>query len=142
MQTLPDGNVVLGWGAVPSVSELGRSGAVLLDAHMPPGYSSYRAFRFPWTGHPLGQPQVSARLLTAKDSTAVFASWNGATEIDSWRVLAGTSPNTLTARGTMPASGFESSLTMPDPYSFVAVQAIDATGRLLGTSTPVKVEGA
>ncbi|HEV2922399.1 MAG TPA: arylsulfotransferase family protein [Solirubrobacteraceae bacterium] len=142
MQTLPDGNVVIGWGSVPSVSELGNAGELLFDAHTPPGYSSYRAFRFPWTGHPLGQPQVSARLLAAKDSTAVFASWNGASEIDSWRVLAGTSPSALTVRGTMPVSGFESSLTMPDPYPYVAVQAVDAAGRLLGTSTPVKAEGA
>jgi hypothetical protein len=142
MQTLSDGNVVIGWGSVPSVTELGSAGELLLDAHTPPGYSSYRAFRFPWKGHPLGQPQVSARLLAAKDSTAVFASWNGATDIDSWRVLAGTSPNALTVRATMPVSGFESSLTIPDPYPYVAVQAVDAVGRLLGTSTPVKVAGA
>jgi hypothetical protein len=85
---------------------------------------------------------VSARLLAAKDSTALFASWNGATDVASWRVLAGGSPDALSARGTMPVSGFESSLTLPDPYAYVAVQAIDAKGRLLGTSTPVRVEGA
>ncbi|HWX97647.1 MAG TPA: arylsulfotransferase family protein [Solirubrobacteraceae bacterium] len=141
MQTLPSGNVVIGWGSVPSVTELGSTGELLLDAHMPAGYSSYRAFRFPWIGHPIAPPTVSARLLAARDSTAVFASWNGATDVDSWRVLAGASANALSPRATMPLAGFESSLTLPDPYPYVAVQAIGKAGQLLGTSAVAKVEG-
>jgi hypothetical protein len=140
MQTLPSRNVVIGWGSVPSLTELGSAGELLLDAHMAPGYSSYRAFRFPWVGHPIAPPKVSARLLAARDSTAVFASWNGATDVDSWRVLAGTSASALTPRATMPLGGFESSLTLPDPYPYVAVQALGAAGQLLGTSATVKVE--
>jgi hypothetical protein len=140
MQTLPDENVMIGWGSVPSVSELAKDGTLLFDAHMPPGSSSYRAFRFPWSGHPLWQPGVSAKVLATGDSTAVFASWNGATEVASWRVLAGSSPGELLARGTMPASGFESSLTMPGAYSYVAVQALGASGQLLGTSASVRVQ--
>jgi hypothetical protein len=140
MQTLPSGDVVIGWGSVPSLTELGSAGELLLDAHMAPGYSSYRAFRFPWVGHPIPPPKVSARLLAARDSTAVFASWNGATDVDSWRVLAGTSASALTPRATMPVAGFESSLTLPDPYPYVAVQAVGAAGQLLGTSATVKVE--
>jgi hypothetical protein len=142
MQTLPDESVVIGWGAVASVTELGKNGRLLLDAHLPPGYSSYRAFRYRWSAHPLWPPQASARLLAAKDSTAVFASWNGATEVASWRVLAGTAPNALTAQATMPNSGFESSITIPEAFPYVAVQALDASGHLLATSAAVKVEGA
>jgi hypothetical protein len=142
MQTLPSGKVVIGWGSVPSVTELGSAGELLLDAHMPPGYSSYRAFRFPWAGHPIAPPNASARLLAARDSTAVFASWNGATDIHSWRVLAGASADALTPRATMPVGGFESSLTLPDPYPYVAVQALGSAGQLLGTSAAVKVEGS
>jgi hypothetical protein len=142
MQTLPNGNLVIGWGSVPSVSELGPEGQLLLDAHLPPGYSSYRAFRFAWQGHPIAPPQASARLLASRTATAVFASWNGATDVQSWRLLAGASPSGLTARATMPASGFESSLTLPDPYPYVSVQALGAQGQLLGTSAAVKVEGA
>jgi hypothetical protein len=141
MQTLSNGNLVIGWGSVPSVTELGPDGQLLLDAHLPPGYSSYRAFRFPWEGHPIAPPQASARLLAGRTSTAVFASWNGATNVQSWRVLAGASPSALTPRATMPVSGFESSLTLPDPYPYVAVQALGAQGQLLGTSAAVKVEG-
>ena len=46
MQVLADENLVIGWGPVPSVSELTEGGELLFDAHLPPGSSSYRAFRF------------------------------------------------------------------------------------------------
>jgi len=140
MQSLPDENVVLGWGAVPSVSELARGGALLFDAHLPPGSSSYRAFRFPWKGRPLWLPGVSARLLAAEDSIAVFASWNGAGDVASWRVLAGSARSSLTARATMPDSGFESSIIVPGAYAYVAVQALGAAGQVLGTSPAVPVQ--
>ena len=145
-QALAGGGAVIGWGAVPSVSEVSASGALVFDAHMPPGFGSYRAFRFPWSGHPIAPPAAAARLLATKDSTAVFASWNGATEVSSWRVLAGPAPGALTPQATMPDSGFESSVTFPDaeaehPYPYVAVQALGAAGQVLGTSAAVRVSG-
>jgi hypothetical protein len=140
MQALPGEGVLIGWGSVPSVTELGKGGAMLFDAHMPAGYSSYRAFRFPWSGHPLAQPAVSARVLAAGDATAVYASWNGATDVSAWRVLAGQGPDAMTVRGTMPNSGFESSLTLPDAYSYLAGQARGARGQLLATSVTVTVQ--
>ncbi len=144
-QTLADESVVVGWGAVPEVSEFAKDGSLLLDAHLPPGMSSYRAFRFPWQGHPLTSPAVSARILSTGDSTAVFASWNGASEIASWRVLAGSDPSSLKPQATMPDSGFESSITLPENYGaqagndgYVAVQALGTAGQLLGTSATIQ----
>lgn len=145
MQTLPDQSVVIGWGVVPSVTELAKDGSALFDAHLPPGSSSYRAFRFPWSGHPLWLPGVSARVLPSGDSTAVFASWNGATDVASWRVLAGPTPGSLTAQVTMPDSGFESTVTFPNAYQerkveYVAVQALGSAGQLLASSPTVQVQ--
>jgi hypothetical protein len=140
MQTLPDGSLVLGWGAVPSVSELARGGGLLFDAHLPPGTSSYRAFRFPWTGRPPWPPAVSARLLASEDSTAVFASWNGGSDIASWRVLAGSASDSLAPQATMPDSGFESSIIIPGAYAYVAVQALDGADQVLASSTTVPVQ--
>jgi hypothetical protein len=140
MQTLPNQHVVVGWGAVPSVSEFAKDGALLLDAHLPPGFSSYRAFRQPWSGHPLWLPSVSARILATGDSTAVFASWNGASEVAKWRVLAGSAPESLNAQAMTPASEFESSVILPDAYSYVAVQALGAAGQLLATSPTERVQ--
>jgi hypothetical protein len=139
-QALPSGSIVIGWGAIPSVSEVARNDRLLLDAHLPPGTSSYRAFRFPWVGHPLSPPAVSARVLATGDSTAVFASWNGASGVASWRVLAGPDSGSLTPQATMPDSGFESSITFPNAYAFVAVQALGPSGQLLATSPTVAVQ--
>ena len=144
MQTLADGNEVVGWGANPSVSEFAPGGALLFDAHMPPGTSSYRAFRFEWSGHPLWQPAVNARVLATEDQTAVSASWNGATDVAYWRVLAGPDPGSLTAQSTVHTGGFETSVTYPESYAehraeYVAVQALDAHGALLGISPTIAV---
>jgi hypothetical protein len=140
MQTLHSESVVIGWGAIPSVSELAQNGALLFDAHLPPGSSSYRAFRFSWSGHPLSPPAVSAKVLATGDSTAVFASWNGATDVTAWRVLAGPDGASLTPQATMPDSGFESSITFPNAYAYVAVQALGPAGELLATSPTVSVQ--
>ena len=45
--------------------------------------------REPWVGEPLTDPAGAAR--EAGGCTTVYASWNGATELASWRVLAGSS---------------------------------------------------
>jgi hypothetical protein len=48
MQTLSDGNVVVGWGARPYFSEFTGGGKLLENVQFSPGFVSYRAFRAPW----------------------------------------------------------------------------------------------
>ena len=64
----------------------------------------------------------------------MHASWNGATGVASWRVLAGEEPHALKVRATIPSSGFESGVTLPHKYKYAAVQALDRGGHTLGTS--------
>jgi hypothetical protein len=141
MQTLASGNTVVGYGGVPAISEYGKDGALLFDAHQPFDMSFYRAFRFPWSGRPLSPPAVLASLNDTSEETIVHASWNGATGVASWRVLAGKRTGSLTAQTTIPASGFESATTLPKQYTHVAVQALDTAGHVLGTSRTVGVIG-
>jgi hypothetical protein len=47
-QTLPDGNLFVGWGILPYFSEFSPSGSVLLNAEFPAGVNTYRAYRLPW----------------------------------------------------------------------------------------------
>ena len=112
MQTLADGNTLVGYGAVPTISEYASNGALLFDAHQPLDMSFYRAFRFPWDGLPLSAPAVLASLNNTGEETIVHASWNGASGVAAWRVLAGKGPATLSAVATIPATGFESSTTL------------------------------
>jgi hypothetical protein len=137
MQTLADGDALVGYGGVPAISEYDQRGALLFDAHQPFDMSFYRAFRFPWSGRPLSPPAVLASLNTTGEETIVYASWNGASNVASWRVLAGKHGAPLAAQTRIPADGFESSTTLPAKYARVAVQALDSTGRLLGTSKTV-----
>jgi Arylsulfotransferase (ASST) len=140
-QTLADGNTVVGYGGVPAISEYAQDGALVFDAHLSFDLTFYRAFRFPWSGRPLSPPAVLASLNDTSEETIVHASWNGATEVASWRVLAGAHPGALTPQTTTPVSGFESSTTLPKKYTYVAVQALDSAGHVLGTSRTVKTIG-
>ena len=56
---------------------------------------------------------VLASLNNTGEETIVHASWNGATEVSSWRVLAGQRPGSLAAQATIAADDFESATTLP-----------------------------
>ena len=60
VQLLANGNVFVGWGEVPRVSEFDHSGRMLFDAVLGEKYQSYRAFRLPWTGLPAEAPAIAA----------------------------------------------------------------------------------
>jgi hypothetical protein len=139
MQTLADGNAVVGYGGVPAISEFAPGGKLLFDAHLPFDMSFYRAFRFPWSGRPSTPPTALANLNNTAEETIVHMSWNGASDVGSWRVLAGEAPRSLTSRATIPASAFESSTILPKKYAYAAVQALDSAGLVLDESKPVKV---
>ncbi len=133
-QTLPNGNVFVGWGSQPYFSEYDRSGQTLLDGVFPGPDLSYRATREQWAGLPLSPPAGAARQSAGK--TTVYASWNGATQVASWRLLAGPSASQLTVLGTAPRYGFETAITVPRSYAKYQVQALDTRGRVIGVSSP------
>ena len=139
VQTLTGGNTVVGYGGVPAISEYSPSGSLLFDAHLPLDMSFYRALRFPWSARPAWRPAVVATLNDTGEETIVHAGWNGATGVVRWRLLAGQRRGALTAQAEIGSSGFESSATLPRKHAYVAVQALDSAGRVIGTSAPVKV---
>jgi hypothetical protein len=139
VQTLDDRNSLVGYGTVPAISEYAKDGSLLFDAHQPYDMSFYRAFRFPWSGRPLSPPAVVASLNDTGEETIVHASWNGATGVAAWCVLAGQHPGSLKAQATIGAGGFESSTTLPVKYAYVAVQALNSAGAVLAISRTVKV---
>ena len=68
----------------------------------------------------------------------LYASWNGATQVSSWQVLAGRTPNQLSKVVTAPRSGFETAIAVPGNYQSFKVQALDSSGRVIGTSRPFR----
>jgi hypothetical protein len=138
LQTLASGNLLLGYGGVPAISEYSQAGSLIFDAHLPYDLAFYRAYRYPWSGQPQSPPEVLASLNNTSEETIVHASWNGATGVSSWRILGGTQSGSLRPLATIPSSGFESSTTLPKKYAYVAVQALDGSGRDLSESQTVK----
>jgi hypothetical protein len=137
MQLLPNANVFIGWGSAPFISEYSHDGKLLFDAAFPPDGESYRAFRFPWHGHPIDNPSVAVEQ-GPEDRLKLYASWNGATEFDSWEVLAGPDRHQLEPLGSVPRDGFETVMFVQTSHTYIAVRAKDPSGRILGTSPPIK----
>ena len=131
-QVLPNEDVVVGWGEVPFVSEYTASGKLIFDAAFPSPDMSYRAYVQPWVGRPLNPPSGAARARGA--ATTVYASWNGATLVRAWRVLAVTAGGGTRPLGTHTRTGFETSIPVSGGDARFRVQALDRAGRVLGTS--------
>jgi hypothetical protein len=134
VEALTNGDQFVGWGQQPYFSEYNARGQLVFDARFVDSNSSYRAYRLQWTGHPAGAPAVAAA--SSGSTMNVYVSWNGATQVASWRVLAGSAANALQAVVTSTNQGFETQIaTASQPY--VAVQALDGAGRTLATSSVV-----
>ncbi len=132
LEPLPGGNEFVGWGSARYFSEYTASGQRVLDATLPDPDLTYRTTLEPWVGLPLDPPVGAARRSAA--GTTVYASWNGATEVSSWRVLGGARPGTLRAFATAPRSGFETAIRVGSAGSYFQVQALNARGRVIGSS--------
>jgi hypothetical protein len=133
-QVLPDGNVVVGWGSEPFVTEFGRQGDIRFEARLPKGGMNYRAFRFPWTGTPSVPPALAAGVSGGR--RGLFASWNGATEVASWQLLYGPSAANVQEGAVVPRTGFETWVGTAGGAAFAQVVALDGNGRELARSRP------
>lgn len=132
VQDLARGHRFVGWGTSSYFTEYDPSGRPVLDARLAPGTESYRAFKQPWQGLP-GEPPAMA-VEEGASSATVYASWNGATEVDRWIVLGGTGHKRLQPVAGARRTGFETAIPVPDPPSHLAVEAVDRAGRRLGRS--------
>lgn len=85
---LKNGNALIAWGTNPAITEH-MGGRVVMDIQVGPlvnGFlpgvnAPYRAFRTEWTAKPTWKPSIAA------DSSTVYVSWNGATELAYWVVV-------------------------------------------------------
>ncbi len=133
-QPLGNGNVFVGWGSEPYFSEYDKKGKLLFEGELPGPNLSYRAMVEQWVGEPLSPPLGAVRQAGGK--TVVYASWNGATQLVSWRVLAGSEAGRSSAVAVHAKEGFETAIEVPQGAKRFELQALDAHGRVLGTSKP------
>ena len=137
MQLLRNGDASIGWGSQPFFSEYSRSGRQVFDAHFVNPIASYEADRFEWSAQPRTLPAlaISPR---SDGSTSLYASWNGATDVSSWRALAGFAPNALAPVAARSRTGFETALSVHTAAPYFAVQALGARGQVLASSIAIK----
>jgi hypothetical protein len=138
-QFLANGNVLVGWGSNPYVTEFDRSGRMLFDLRFgAKGADSYRAYRAVWAGRPTEDPTVSAT--TADGGATVHVSWNGATGVDRWQVVAGPdAQRTSAVVATVAPGGFETAIPVDTTQPYVRVRALNSAGAVLGTSRAVQL---
>ena len=135
VETLPNGNLFVGWGsqrwftefnpAARSSSTAGSPAATTTTARSATRGSARRPRRRR-SSPTAGSGKVTARV-----------SWNGATEVARWELLAGANADALAPVGQAASGGFETAVTRESSAALVALRAYDAAGNVLATSAPV-----
>ena len=141
VQALANGDWMVGWGQAGYLSEVDTTGQVLFNAHVPPGWESYRTFVGPWSGQPAQPPALAVVAASAAHGGATaYVSWNGATEVASWRLLGGASAASLQPLSSTPNSGFETAIALPASAAsgYVEAQALNSAGAVIGASSAIK----
>lgn len=133
-QLLPDGGHLIGWGSQGRGTEVGPDGKIRFDVGLPAGYDNYRYYRMPWKGMPTAPPKARAKA-APNGATNVWVSWNGATEVARWQVLG---PDGAVL-GDQVWTNFETFIRVPGRPENVRLRALDAQGKVLGTSGSTRV---
>ena len=131
-ELLDNGNLFVGWGSKPQMTEFNPDGSVAFDATFKTSaVSSYRAFKAPWKGFPKDRPSIASE----PDGTGatVWASWNGAT-VTSWKVFTGSDTKSLKQVGSSPWTNLETTIPVASVGAKVQVAAYDSKGKQLGKS--------
>jgi hypothetical protein len=135
VQQLTNADQFVGWGQIGIASEFSAVGALTFQLTLPPLVESYRAYRFPWSAQPAAPPTLLATHAAGATTTQLAASWNGATGVTAWQVLAGSTPTSLAPVGApVPNAGFDTDFAAATTAPYVAVRALGAGGRTLATS--------
>lgn len=137
-QALRNGDTTVSWGSAGRISQFSRHGRLLFDASLPSGYSSYRMYRFPWKGRPATRPKVIPR------PGSLRVTWNGATDVARWRILAGAQRDALKLVAKAAWRGFDMSIPRRGRIAsarYLRVQAVDSGGRVLGSTLVTRAAG-
>ncbi|KOC14976.1 hypothetical protein AFLA70_214g001920 [Aspergillus flavus AF70] len=138
-QLLPNNNVFVGWSERGYISEFSPEGDTLLNANFVSSrYSTYRAYKFEFTGRPSAPPDLVASVWGTDQtdlSTTFYVSWNGATDIAGWNFYARAAKNGHPILiGNATKTDFETMFIARGYLDWVTAEAVDHEGRVLGTS--------
>jgi hypothetical protein len=146
-QTLPDGQVLIGWGSdrysstnpLFVASVFSAEGKLVSDVRMNGKHTSYRAYHYPWAANPPDRPAVVAKRAARTGEITLYVSWNGATAVSHWLVHAGSRPDALAPFGIAARRGFETVIQLGVASGYAQVTALDASGRKLASTRAVRL---
>lgn len=140
LQSLPNGDVLVGYGFNGIFTEFSNRGEVLCNVHFQPwsGYNSgdvqsYRIYKQAWRGRPKTKPAITLW------GNEAYVSWNGATHVRWWVTQASderedTGSNFRRVE-LLRKEGFETPIKIDRkkiPEQWIRVVAIDERNRTLG----------
>ena len=143
-QVLPNDNVFMGWSTKALHSEHTPDGTMVMQARMLAGWlGSYRNYKFSFVGQPLSLPTVhsAAYGIEGRDAarTVLHVSWNGATEVETWRFYKTIgNGNGKQLLGSKARSGFETMIEVEGYASYVVAEGLGKEGEVLGMSAVFK----
>lgn len=142
MQMLPNGGCHIGWGEHAYYSEHAADGKAVMYAKVAERASNvmiYRSNKYNWTAQPLTKPALFTFSKNGVDRMAFFVSWNGATEVRSWRFYTGKSANgPWELAGYIKKSGFETEYHIKSFAQWTYAEAVDKDRRPLENSAIIR----
>lgn len=145
MQVLDNGNVLANWGDNAYITEHTAGGELVFEgSFISSRLLNYRAYKFNFTSYPTDWPVAKAMVsinAQQKPITIIYVSWDGATQVHSWKAYAVKSDNDPgIVIGETRKTGFETSLVCQGYHSRISVEALDMNGERLSESPIIITE--
>jgi hypothetical protein len=130
---------LIGWAHAGGTTTEYAGHSVVFESTFSDGGSSYRVFRSVWNATPTTPPTLT--LTRIGKTVHAKVSWNGATGMVRWELLAGRDAKHLMVVQTLPYAGYQATLTTPAANNkrVFAVRAVRSGGMQTTTSPVIKL---
>lgn len=144
IQFLENKNILVSWSESGYTSEFSLDGTLVQQVYSQyERFAEYRQYKFSWEASlQVSEPIAFASHVygATKDTatTVLYASWNGATEVESWNFYSSELPEQVqrpSLIAQMAKKGFETVAMVPGQHSFIFVEAMSKDGISLQNST-------
>ncbi|CAF9924088.1 hypothetical protein IMSHALPRED_006095 [Imshaugia aleurites] len=140
---LPNGNIFMDYGEIAVLKEFGPDHSSGNDVRWTARFvadnliQSYRGYKQVWHATPKTPPSLVIEPGASGSCSTGYVSWNGATDVDHWKIHEGSSESSLSL-ATVGYMGFETKFNVGQ----TCVQAVAITnGRAVGTSNVACTHG-
>lgn len=138
-QTLANGNSFICWSENSYISEHDSDGKIVMEAKFASlRFVTYRAYKFNYTAEsnePIAVKSLAYGPSATFSTTAIYVSWNGATEVGTWRFKNAKDDSVI---GEKMKTGFETTFHGSKFESAIYVEAIARNGSVIGKSESIQ----